>query len=155
MSGTFIPSLFSDNPQVINVAALYFVITPISYGTYGMVMVMNASFNGMGRPMPAVWISARPHGRLFYVPVAILLERSSGHDRYFHRLRHCQCRYRGGLLYGGRAVQCRSSATYLKLRVLPPKPPRQELPVTLCVGNTSACPVPRLAINRVNASHSP
>jgi putative MATE family efflux protein len=77
MSGTFIPALFSDSPQVITVATLYFMVTPISYGAYGMVMVMNASFNGMGRPMPAVWISA---GRMaiIYVPIAILLERHFG-----------------------------------------------------------------------------
>jgi putative MATE family efflux protein len=77
VSGSFIPSLFSDNPQVVNVAALYFLVTPISYGAYGMVMVMNASFNGMGRPMPAVWISVGRMG-IIYVPLAIMLERLFG-----------------------------------------------------------------------------
>ena len=77
VSGSFIPSLFSDNPQVVNVAALYFLVTPISYGAYGMVMVMNASFNGMGRPMPAVWISVGRMG-IIYVPLAIMLERYFG-----------------------------------------------------------------------------
>mgnify|MGYP000334924734 CR=1 FL=1 len=68
MSG-FLPSLFSSSPEVIDVAALYLLIAPISYGAYGMVMVMNASFNGLGHPMPAVWISL---GRIvvLYLPLA-------------------------------------------------------------------------------------
>ena len=68
MSG-FLPSLFSSSPEVISVAALYLLIAPISYGAYGMVMVMNASFNGLGHPMPAVWISL---GRIvvLYLPLA-------------------------------------------------------------------------------------
>ena len=68
MSG-FLPGLFSSSPEVISVAALYLLIAPISYGAYGMVMVMNASFNGLGHPMPAVWISL---GRIvvLYLPLA-------------------------------------------------------------------------------------
>ena len=65
----FLPSLFSSNADVVNMAALFLWIAPISYGTYGMVMVMNAAFNGLGRPMPAVGISV---GRIIvlYLPLA-------------------------------------------------------------------------------------
>ena len=72
-SGGFIAALFSDNPNVIDVATRYLWIAPVSYGAYGMVMVMCASFNGMGNPIPAVWISV---GRMaiVYVPLAIVLE---------------------------------------------------------------------------------
>lgn len=66
-----IASLFSQNSTVTGVAELYMWIVPVSYGAYGMVMVMNASFNGMGKPMPAVAISV---GRMavLYVPLAML-----------------------------------------------------------------------------------
>ncbi len=57
VSSGLLPQLFSDNPEVTDVTRLFLWIAPISYGTYGMVMVMNASFNGMGKPIPAVWIS--------------------------------------------------------------------------------------------------
>ncbi|MDH4072093.1 MAG: MATE family efflux transporter, partial [Gammaproteobacteria bacterium] len=72
-TGSWLPSLFSDNADVISVATKFLVIVPVSYGTYGMVMVMNASFNGMGKPMPAVHISV---GRMvvIYVPLAFLLD---------------------------------------------------------------------------------
>jgi putative MATE family efflux protein len=65
----FLPSLFSSSTQVINMASLYLWIAPISYGAYGMVMVMNASFNGLGHPLPAVGISV---GRIvvLYLPLA-------------------------------------------------------------------------------------
>lgn len=77
LSSTFVPALFSDNPEVIGVARLFLWIAPVSYGTYGMVMVMNASFNGMGKPMPAVWISV---GRMLviYIPLAIVLNHFVG-----------------------------------------------------------------------------
>lgn len=73
LSGNFIASLFSENPEVISIAGMFLLIVPISYGTYGMVMVMNASFNGMGKPMPAVHISV---GRMviIYIPLAMLLD---------------------------------------------------------------------------------
>ncbi len=77
LSGDFVPSLFSDHAEVTGVGTLFLLIVPISYGAYGMVMVMNASFNGMGKPMPAVHISV---GRmvLIYLPLAFVTERFFG-----------------------------------------------------------------------------
>lgn len=68
---TFLPALFSDNPAVTDVATLFLWIAPVSYGAYGMVMVMNASFNGMGKPMPGVLVSVSRMAVL-YVPLAFL-----------------------------------------------------------------------------------
>lgn len=73
----FLPGLFSDNPEVTGVTRLFLWIAPISYGAYGMVMVMNASFNGMGKPMPAVWVSVA-RMLVLYVPLAMLLDRFIG-----------------------------------------------------------------------------
>lgn len=75
--GESVPSLFSENNDVLSVATMFLLIVPISYGTYGMVMIMNASFNGMGKPMPAVNISV---GRMvvIYLPVAFLAEQLYG-----------------------------------------------------------------------------
>jgi Na+-driven multidrug efflux pump len=71
LGSSWLPSLFSDSPDVKRVAALFLWIAPVSYGAYGMVMVMNASFNGMGKPFPAVMVSV---GRMaiIYVPLAIV-----------------------------------------------------------------------------------
>ncbi len=77
LASDWLPGLFSDNPQVTSVATMFLVIAPISYGTYGMVMVMNASFNGMGKPMPAVWISVARMA-VIYIPLAIVAERYFG-----------------------------------------------------------------------------
>jgi len=76
-TSSILPALFSDNPAVTDVARLFLLIAPISYGTYGMVMVMNASFNGMGKPMPAVFISVARMA-VIYVPLAFLLNRQFG-----------------------------------------------------------------------------
>ena len=77
LAGELIPALFSDSAGVTGVAKLFLTIVPISYGAYGMVMVMNASFNGMGKPMPAVHISV---GRMvvIYIPLAFIADRLYG-----------------------------------------------------------------------------
>jgi MATE family, multidrug efflux pump len=77
ISGEWLPTLFSDNPQVTDVSTLFLMIAPISYGAYGMVMIMNASFNGMGKPMPAVHISVSRMA-VIYVPLAFVAERFFG-----------------------------------------------------------------------------
>jgi len=71
LASEWLPSLFSNNPEVVSIARTYLLIAPISYGAYGMVMVMNASFNGLGHPLPAVGISL---GRIvaMYLPLAVV-----------------------------------------------------------------------------------
>lgn len=66
-----IPALFSDNDAVTSVTRLFLWIAPISYGAYGIVMVVNAAFNGLGTPMPGVMISAT-RIIVLYVPLAFL-----------------------------------------------------------------------------------
>ncbi len=72
-----VPSLFSDNPAVTDVTRLFMWIAPISYGAYGIVMVVNAAFNGLGNPMPGVVISVT-RILVLYVPLAILGEQLFG-----------------------------------------------------------------------------
>ena len=70
MSG-FLPTLFSSSEEVIGVTRLFLWIAPISYGTYGIVMVVNAAFNGLGNPMPGVVISVT-RILVLYVPLAMV-----------------------------------------------------------------------------------
>lgn len=49
--------LFSESAVIQQVAMHYLWIVSISYGAYGIVMSCNASFNGMGKPLPGVVIS--------------------------------------------------------------------------------------------------
>ncbi|MDH3482312.1 MAG: MATE family efflux transporter, partial [Gammaproteobacteria bacterium] len=67
----FLPTLFSDSEEVVSVTRLFLWIAPISYGAYGIVMVVNAAFNGLGNPMPGVVISVTRIAVL-YVPLAML-----------------------------------------------------------------------------------
>jgi putative MATE family efflux protein len=76
-SSTFLPGLFSEDPLVTRTTTLFLWIAPVSYGAYGMVMVMNASFNGMGKPMPGVVVSLSRMAVL-YVPVALVADRFFG-----------------------------------------------------------------------------
>jgi putative MATE family efflux protein len=62
--GARIASLFGGHPEVIAIASSYFLMVPISYGAYGLVMSVNAAFNGLGKPWPAMMISA---ARVLYV----------------------------------------------------------------------------------------
>ncbi len=80
--GKPLAGLFSDNGLVVDVASRYFWIVPVSYGTAGMVMVMNASFNGMGRPMPAVAVSVL-RMVVIYLPLAWAGSRLFGYAGIF------------------------------------------------------------------------
>jgi putative MATE family efflux protein len=72
-----LPSLFSDDAMVTAVTTQFLLIAPIGYGAYGMVMVMNASFNGMGKPMPGVVVSVS-RTALLYLPLAFLADQHFG-----------------------------------------------------------------------------
>lgn len=61
--------LFTPDPEVIAVGAAYLWIVPISYGAAGIIMVVNAAFNGLGRPFPAVAVSCLRMLAL-YLPLA-------------------------------------------------------------------------------------
>lgn len=74
---SFLPALFSDDATVRGVARTFLLVAPLGYGAYGMVMVMNAAFNGMGRPLPGVVISVA-RTIVIYVPLAFLLDRFFG-----------------------------------------------------------------------------
>ena len=50
-------SLFSDDPGVVRDGRLYLLVNAPGFGAAGVVMVVNAAFNGIGRPGPAVVIS--------------------------------------------------------------------------------------------------
>lgn len=80
--GEPLSALFSENAEVVRVSSLFLLIAPIGYGAYGMVMVMNASFNGMARPMPAVAVSVIRMG-VIYVPIAFVADRLIGIEGIF------------------------------------------------------------------------
>lgn len=50
--------VFSEAANIAGIAVHYLWIVPISYGAYGLVMSVNASFNGMGYPLPGLVLSA-------------------------------------------------------------------------------------------------
>jgi putative MATE family efflux protein len=63
--------LFSDSEPIQEVAVQYLWLVSMSYGTYGVVMSVNASFNGMGKPIPGLVLSATRVVVLF-LPLAFL-----------------------------------------------------------------------------------
>lgn len=67
----FVTGLFSDNPDVVQVASLYLYLVPISFGGVGIVLVSAAFFNALGRPLPGLLLAAT-RLLVLYVPFAIL-----------------------------------------------------------------------------------
>jgi Na+-driven multidrug efflux pump len=66
---TQLSRLFSDDAEVMQVTTTYLRIVPWSYGAAGIIMVVNAAFNGVGKPLPAVVISVT-RTLILYVPLA-------------------------------------------------------------------------------------
>jgi len=57
LGATSIAGWFSNDSAVIQSTVLYFQIVPLSFATAGMVMIINAVFNGAGLPLHATGIS--------------------------------------------------------------------------------------------------
>jgi putative MATE family efflux protein len=72
-----LPAVFNDNEEVVSVAKLFLLIAPWGYGGYGLVMTINAAFNGLGRPMPGVVVSLM-RTILLYVPLALVAQHFYG-----------------------------------------------------------------------------
>ncbi len=69
--GRSIAGIFSDDQLVVEIARKYFLIVGASYGFQGLVMLSNASFNGINKPYPAT-IMAIIRMFILYVPLAWL-----------------------------------------------------------------------------------
>jgi len=54
---TELAALFTDSVEIQSIASSYIWIVSWSWGAYGIVMSVNSSFNGSGRPLPSVIIS--------------------------------------------------------------------------------------------------
>ena len=68
--GTAVGRQFVESEQALSVLRTYLTIVPISYGAYGIVMSVNAMFNGLGLPLPGLMISfLRVMG--IYIPLAL------------------------------------------------------------------------------------
>jgi Na+-driven multidrug efflux pump len=74
--------LFSESATIQGVAVRYLWIVSISYGAYGIVMSCNASFNGIGHPLPGVVVSAC-RVLLVFLPLAFLLRSLLGLEGLF------------------------------------------------------------------------
>lgn len=77
-----IAGLFTEHTDVVAVAVLYLSIVPFSYGAYGLVMSVNAAFNGLGKPWPAMLLSAS-RVLLVFLPLAWLLQLAWGLNGLF------------------------------------------------------------------------
>ncbi|WP_417319368.1 MATE family efflux transporter [Emcibacter sp.] len=73
----FLAGQFSDDPYIIEKAVAYLYIIPVSYGAYGFVMSANASFNGIGKPLPGVIVSTM---RTVVLPLPVIYFASFYYD---------------------------------------------------------------------------
>ena len=64
-------ALIDGNAEVVTVAALYLMIVPASHGGWGILMMVSAAFNSLGKPLPATILSFT---RMFmlYIPLALV-----------------------------------------------------------------------------------
>lgn len=81
-AGEFLVGVFSSDPKTIEVGRNYLMLVPISYGAYGVVMVLSAALNGLGKPLPATVISVC-RTAVIYVPAAYLLSAWRGLEWVF------------------------------------------------------------------------
>ena len=71
MTGKYLAQIFDKNEQVILVATLYLFIVPVSYFARGIILIVIASLNALGKPIPSTFISL-VRTFILYVPLAYL-----------------------------------------------------------------------------------
>ncbi len=64
-----ISGLYTDDPAIRDVTTAYVWLAAWGWGPYGLVMSVNAAFNGSGRPLPAVALSS---ARVIFVLLPLL-----------------------------------------------------------------------------------
>ncbi len=72
-----IAGLFTENQTAMETTQLYLWVVPISYFALGMAMTANSSFNAIGKPMPAMFVSM-VRTILVYAPLALLFAKLFG-----------------------------------------------------------------------------
>ena len=72
LTSGIIAGVFTDDPKAIAAANLHLRIVPLSYFALGMAMCVNSSFNAIGKPMPAMFVSLT-RTILVYAPLAFIL----------------------------------------------------------------------------------
>jgi putative MATE family efflux protein len=72
LTSSIIVGVFTDDPKAIAAANLHMRIVPLSYFALGMAMAVNSSFNAIGKPMPAMFVSLT-RTILVYAPLAFIL----------------------------------------------------------------------------------
>jgi putative MATE family efflux protein len=70
-------ALFTQSVAIRAVTVGYVWLVSLSYGAYGLVMSVNAAFNGIGRPLPGVLISSL-RVLIVFLPLALLGHRWFG-----------------------------------------------------------------------------
>jgi len=70
-SAPYLIPVFDDDPQVLEVASLYLLVVPVSYGCWGLLMMGSAIFNSLGRPVSSTIMSIC-RMIVIYVPLAAL-----------------------------------------------------------------------------------
>jgi putative MATE family efflux protein len=64
-------ALFTQSDEIRQVTVEYVWLVSLSYGAYGLVMSVNAAFNGIGRPLPGVLISSM-RVLIVFLPIALV-----------------------------------------------------------------------------------
>lgn len=79
--GTVAPWI-NDDAQVIAVAVFYLALVPWTHGPWGVLMMVSASFNALGKPIPSTLLS---FARMFVlnVPLALLFNQFWGYQGIF------------------------------------------------------------------------
>lgn len=71
LSGRSLAAIFNPDPKVIEIAAQYLWLVPLSYGAAGMLQITSSAFNAMGKPIPSIMITGT-HMVGCYIPMAYI-----------------------------------------------------------------------------------
>ncbi|MDJ0796691.1 MAG: MATE family efflux transporter [Calothrix sp. MO_167.B12] len=70
-TASWLVTQFNTDVNVVSIATFYLWIVPISYGAAGVILIANAAFNALGKPIPSVVMTV-VRTFVLYIPLAYL-----------------------------------------------------------------------------------
>ena len=71
-AGGLFVGIFTKDPNIIHISSLYLSIISLTYASWGIIMMTNANFNSIGKPLRSTWITCLRMGVLL-VPLSYFL----------------------------------------------------------------------------------
>ena len=102
-SGELLVRLINDDEELVETAAMFLLLVPVSFGLMGVGHIAGSLFIALGKPMPPTLLSIL-RSVVIYVPLAMILDEMFGYAGIFAAIVIANFLYGGAAFFWGQAM---------------------------------------------------